>query len=167
MALLYPKLYRHRITDITLEDLQALGVRGLFLDVDNTLTVHHSQYLAPDIAAWLEQMKAAGIALTVVSNSWEWRVEPFARKLGLQHSALSCKPSPLGFWRAARRMGLPRRQCAAVGDQIFTDVLGAKLGGFPCILLDPIQKEHGKPFLQWRRVWERPIRRKLREEESQ
>lgn len=166
MPLFYPTLYRHRITDITLHDLEQLGVRGLLLDVDNTLTTHGSQYLAPEIEAWLASMRDAGIVLTIVSNSWEWRVAPFANRLGLRHISLSCKPSPLGFWRAVRRLHLKRNQCAAVGDQIFTDVMGARLGGVPCILLDPIQKETGKPFLQWRRRWEQPIRRRLREQED-
>ncbi len=166
MALLYPSLYRHRITDITLRDLKQLGVQGLLLDVDNTLTTHGSQHLAPEIEAWLNTMREAGIALTIVSNSWEWRVAPFADKVGLRHISLSCKPSPLGFWRAVHRLNLKRTQCAAVGDQVFTDVLGANLGGVPCILLDPIQKETGKPFLQLRRRWEQPIRRRLREQEE-
>ncbi len=161
MALLYPTLYRRRITDITLQDLETLGVRGLLLDVDNTLTTHGSQHLDPAVEAWLESMRRAGIAMTVVSNSWEWRVAPFAERIGLRHTSLSCKPSPLGFWRGVRRMGLPKHACVAIGDQIFTDILGAKLGGVPCILLDPIQKESGKPFLQLRRRWEAPIRRKL------
>lgn len=166
MPLLYPTRYRRRVTDITLEDLEELGVRGLLLDVDNTLTTHGSQHLSPEVEAWLTMMKEAGIALTVVSNSWEWRVAPFAEKIGLRHTSLSCKPSPIGFWRGARRMGLKRRECAAVGDQIFTDILGAKLGGVPCFLLDPIEKEQGKPFLQLRRRWEQPIRRKLAEQEE-
>ncbi len=166
MPLVYPTLYRRRVTDITLQDLEALGVKGLLLDVDNTLTTHGSQELSSEVAAWLRTMQEAGIKLTVVSNSWEWRVAPFAQKIGLRHTSLSCKPSPIGFWRGVRRMGLKRRECAAVGDQVFTDILGANLGGVPCILLDPIQKETGKPFLQLRRRWEAPLRRKLAEQEN-
>lgn len=163
MSLLHPTLYRRRVTDITLEDLKKLGVRGLLLDVDNTLTTHGSQHLSAEVEAWLRSMQEAGILLTVVSNSWEWRVAPFAQKIGLRHTSLSCKPSPIGFWRGCRRMGLKRRECAAVGDQIFTDILGANLGGVPSVLLDPIEKETGKPFLQLRRRWEKPIRRRLKE----
>ena len=166
MPLLYPTLYRRRVTDITLQDLEMLGVKGLLLDVDNTLTTHGSQHLSEEVAAWLRAMQEAGVKLTVVSNSWEWRVAPFAQKIGLRHTSLSCKPSPIGFWRGARRMGLKCRECAAVGDQVFTDILGANLGGVPCILLDPIEKETGKPFLQLRRRWEIPLRRKLSEQEN-
>ena len=163
MPLFYPTVYRRRVTDITIEDLQALGVRGLLLDVDDTLTTYGSQYLSEEIEAWLRSMEEAGIALTVVSNSWEWRVAPFAQKIGLRHISLSCKPSPIGFWRGVRRLGLKRRECAVVGDQIFTDILGANLGGVPSILLEPIKVETEKRFLRLRRRWEVPLRRAIKE----
>lgn len=157
MPLLYPTVYKNRITDITLQDLEKLGVRGLLLDVDNTLTTHGSQVLSDEVRDWLQQMKDAGIRMTVVSNSWEWRVAPFAEKIGLQHTSLSCKPSPIGFWRGVRRLGLPKAQCAAIGDQVFTDIIGANLYGVTCIQVMPIEMETGKPFLALKRKWERKI----------
>ena len=160
MALFYPTIYRRRITDVTAEDLRRLGARAVLLDVDNTLTTYGSQELSPAIRSWLQTMQDAGIALTVVSNAFDSRVAPFAKKIGLRHIALSCKPSPIGFWRAVRRLGLSRRECAAVGDQVFTDVLGANLGGIRCVLLKPIYTENEKPFLRLRRQWEKPIRRR-------
>lgn len=155
MSLFYPALYRDRITDITLEDLKRLGVSGLLLDVDNTLTTHGSQELSDDVRDWLDAMKQAGIRMTVVSNSWEWRVAPFAGRIGLQHTSLSCKPLPFGFIRGMRRMGLKRKQCVAIGDQVFTDILGANLAGIPCIQLQPILLETGKPILKLKRKVER------------
>ncbi len=155
-----------RAVEITPEDLEQRGIRGLLLDVDNTLTTYGSQELADGVAAWLEMMKQAGIALTVVSNALDRRVAPFAERLGLRHISLSCKPSPLGFWRAARRVGLPLSQCAAVGDQIFTDWLGTKVSGVSCFLLEPIRTDNEKPFLKLRRRWEKPIRRWLLKKEG-
>lgn len=164
MALFFPTIYRDRITDITVEDLKKWGIRGLLLDVDNTLTIYGSQELTPEIATWLKTMQEAGIALTVVSNALERRVAPFADKIGLRHIALSCKPSPIGFWRGIRRLGLSRRECAAVGDQVFTDILGANLGGITSILLKPIYLDNEKPFLRLRRRWEKPVRRRGEEQ---
>ena len=157
MSLLYPTLYRERITDITAEDLHTLGVRGLLLDVDNTLTTHGSQHLADDVKAWLEYMQQAGFLMTVVSNSWEWRVAPFARRIGLRHTSLSCKPLPFGFLRGAKRMNLLPKQCVAIGDQLFTDIIGANLCGIPCIQLQPILPETGKPLLLLKRKIERYV----------
>ncbi len=156
MALFYPDLLRNRITDITLDDLYTLGVKGLLLDVDNTLTTHGSQELDEKVEAWLKHMADSGIALTVVSNALPRRVRPFAQRIGLRYIAFSCKPSPLGFWRAARRLGLKRRECSAVGDQTFTDVIGAHLAGVRSIQLMPIQLEH-QATLRFKRSLERRI----------
>ena len=155
MPLFYPTVRKHRITDITADDLRALGVRGLLLDVDNTLTRYKSQELDPAVAAWLQRMQQQGIALTVVSNGLPRRVRPFAQKIGLRCIAFACKPSPVGYLRGARRLGLPRRQCAIVGDQMFTDVVGANLCGMRSIMLDPIELEQGKPTIQLKRKCER------------
>lgn len=160
MPLFYPTLYRRRVTDITLEDLEKLGVKGLLLDVDNTLSTHGSQVLDPAVEAWLIRMQQNGIGLTVVSNALPRRVAPFAQKIGLRHIAFSCKPSPVGFLRGVSRLGLKRKQCAAVGDQVFTDVLGANLCGIPCIQLDPIELEKGKPTLALKRSLERWLRKR-------
>lgn len=157
MSLFYPTLLKPHITAITPEELRALGVKGLLLDVDNTLATHGSQVLDPAIQAWLERMQAEGFALTIVSNALPSRVRPFAERVGLPFSAFSCKPSPFGFWRAARRLGLPRKQCVAIGDQTFTDVLGANLCGIPSIQLLPIQLETGKPTLAVKRRLEKRI----------
>lgn len=165
MPLLYPTFYRNRITDITVEDLRALGIKGLLLDVDNTLTTHGSQFLSEDVREWLEAMKAAGLAMTVVSNSWEWRVAPFAQRIGLKHTSLSCKPLPFGFWRGVRRMRLKRRECLAVGDQVFTDILGANLCGIPCVQLQPILLETGKPLLLFKRKIERYLYNRRKEKD--
>lgn len=157
MAVFYPTIYKNRITDITLQELQEWGIRGLILDVDNTLTTHGSQELSSDVQMWLDEMQKAGIRMTVVSNSWEWRVAPFAQKIGLQHTSLSCKPSPFGFWRGVKRLGLPKAQCAAIGDQVFTDIIGANLCGITCIQVMPIELETGKPFLKLKRRWEKKL----------
>lgn len=157
MSIFVPTLYRNRLTDITPGDLESLGVKGLFLDVDNTLTRHRSQYLDPAVEAWLLEMQAAGYVLTVVSNSDPGRVRPFARRIGLRCISFSCKPSPLGFWRAARRLGLPLSQCAAVGDQVFTDILGAHLAGVKSIQVMPVELETGKPLMGLKRRIERRI----------
>lgn len=163
MSLFYPTLYCDRITDIRADMLHNLGVRGLLLDVDNTLTTHGSQHLSDEVKRWLDEMQAAGFLMTVVSNSWEWRVAPFAARIGLRHTSLSCKPLPFGFLRGARRMGLKRRECIAIGDQVFTDILGANLCGVPCIQLKPILLETGKPILKLKRKIERFIYNRRKE----
>lgn len=160
MPLLYPTILKKRITDITAQELKKRGIRGLLLDVDNTLTRHGSQELDPAVEAWIAAMQAEGIGLTVVSNALHKRVQPFAQRIGLRFIAFSCKPLPIGFWRGVRRLGLPKSQCMAVGDQTFTDVLGAKLAGIGVIQLLPIELEKGKPTLALKRALEKKILRR-------
>ncbi len=162
MSIFYPTRLKPHITAITEEELRALGVRGLLLDVDNTLTTHGSQEVSAEVVDWLRRMEAAGFLPTVVSNALPRRVAPFAGRLGLTFIAFACKPLPIGFLRAAKRLGLKKKQCVVIGDQTFTDILGARLCGIPCIQLLPIQLETNKPLMLYKRRLENGILKRYR-----
>ena len=147
MALLFPTTAVPKAYDITADGLRKMGVEGLILDIDNTLTTHDHPVPDSRILQWLDQMRAADIRLILLSNNHPPRVAPFAQKLGLAFEADAKKPLPGGYQRAASAMGLSPRQTAVVGDQIFTDVLGANLAGMPYILVEPFQME---PFFRFR-----------------
>lgn len=135
--LLTPEYIFKQIESITPEFLRARGITALVLDVDNTLTQDGSQVLEPTVRAWLDGMRAAGVSLTIVSNNTAKRVRPFAERIGLAWVPMACKPLTFGLITARRRLGVPRRQMAMVGDQIFTDRLAAALYGIPCLLTLP------------------------------
>lgn len=156
MPLFAPTIIFERITCITPEFLRARGIRALILDVDNTLTAHGSQELPSDVAAWLGVMRTAGVKLTIASNNMPGRVAPFAKRVGLDYQAFCCKPSPLGLRRARRAMGVPRHAVALVGDQIFTDALGANLYGIPVLLVQPMQQDT-KATIRLKRALEKPV----------
>ncbi len=159
MSLFYPTVYRRRITDITVEELKRLGVVGVLLDVDNTLTTHDNPELTPEVAAWLDTVIAAGLRPTVVSNNKAERVRPFAERIGLPYQAKAAKPRPRGYKAAAASLGLPPAQCVVIGDQIFTDILGANLAGMPSFLLEPIEPEVEQKFIVFKRRLERLLLR--------
>ncbi|MGN1404159.1 MAG: YqeG family HAD IIIA-type phosphatase [Ruminococcus sp.] len=153
------------VCDITPALLRRMGVRGLLLDIDNTLTTHDNPVPAAGVEQWVKQMKAAGIALCLVSNNHPPRVAPFAKRLGLDYVCEGKKPLSKGYREAVRKMGLSRKETAAVGDQIFTDVLGANLFRVPCIFVFPMEMEQTRffklkrkleiPFLP-RRIYQEP-----------
>ncbi len=157
MALFYPTLYRRRITDVTIEDLRRLGATAVLLDVDNTLTTHDAPDLTDAVKAWLAQMREEGLTLIIVSNNSAERVAPFAEKIGLPYYAHARKPLPFGFCAAAKQVEASRKQCVVIGDQIFTDILGANLAGIPSILLEPIQLEVEQKFIVFKRKIEKPM----------
>ena len=142
MSRLQPDYYIPHITGVTLEFLRRHGIRGLILDVDNTLTTHDDPTPHPDIAAWLDGMRQAGVGMMIVSNNTEERVRPFAEILGLPYVADGKKPGTDGMRRAAEKLGgLRPEETAVIGDQIFTDILGANLCGMRSVLLDPLSPD--------------------------
>lgn len=137
MAIFRPTGTLRRLVALTPEMLRTLGVRGVVLDVDNTMAAHSDQTPFPGVTDWIRRMQDAGIRLVVVSNNYKKRVAPFAERLSLPYISFALKPSPFGYLRAKRKMGLKARECAAVGDQIFTDIVGANLCGMRSVLLEP------------------------------
>ncbi len=156
MPLLVPEYLFRDVTHIPLDFLRMAGIRALVLDVDNTLTAHSSQEVAPRVADWLSQMKAAGIRLMLASNNSKARVAPFAQKLGLEYASFCCKPAP--FWLAAakKRWGLPRRAMALVGDQLFTDLLAGQFCGVRVLVVRPLYADI-KPTIRLKRRLEKPF----------
>ncbi len=159
MRLFTPDFIFQSVTRITPEFLRENGIRALVLDVDNTLTTHGSPTPGEGVLEWLDQMRRAGIPMTIVSNNSRTRVEPFAKMLGLSFVSRGCKPLTVGMSRACRRFGLPPQQVAIVGDQLFTDMVGGKLKGMKCILTAPIKVEDG-PFFRLKRKLESRLMRK-------
>ncbi len=147
MALFFPTAMLPKAYDITVQQLQQLGVEGLILDIDNTLTTHDHPVPNDRILAWLSQMQKEGVKMILLSNNRPARVAPFAQKIGLAFEANAKKPLPGGYRRAAAAMGLSPERTVVVGDQLFTDMLGANLAGMASILVEPFQME---PFFRFR-----------------
>ena len=147
-----PNIKLKRITDVSLSVLNKYNIDSLILDVDNTLSTHHGQVLTDGLEEWLRLMRQNGIKMTVLSNSKSKRLEPFAKKIGLDYIGLGLKPLPFGFWRALKRLGSKRKNTAIVGDQIFTDIVGGNLVGLKTILLTPIKPETSLRFRSKRKM---------------
>ncbi len=145
-----------------------MGIRGLLLDVDNTMSTHHGMQPVPGLAAWIGAMQAAGIQLLIVSNAFAKRVSPFAEQVGLPFQAVSTKPLPHAYFRAAHRLGLRRKELAIVGDQFFTDIIGGKLAGVKTILTTPVAPDKfiHRRALEARLFPDRPKRASVCKEES-
>ena len=144
--LLTPEYVFRDVTRITPEFLQQKGICALVLDVDNTITGDRSQQVPPEVAAWFETMRAAGVSLTILSNGARARVQPFAEKLGLRWVSRSAKPLPLGMIVARRRLGVRRvtavcallyGACAVAGlvAVALTQLFFARFGGGYALIL--------------------------------
>lgn len=136
-----PNFKLHHITDIQPEFLEKNQIKALILDVDNTLSTHHGMNLTEGLTEWLDLMRNNGIKMIILSNSKEKRVEPFAKSICLEYISLGLKPLPFKFFMSLKKLNINRGQVAVVGDQLFTDSLGAHLSGIRSIILDPILLE--------------------------
>jgi HAD superfamily phosphatase (TIGR01668 family) len=142
--------------DITVSYLSKNGIKALLLDTDNTLSAHSAADPFPEVMPWLEGLHAAGIPVILVSNNHEPRIKPFAERLGLPYVFEAKKPLWFGMSRALKTLRLHKREAAMVGDQIFTDILGANLFGIRSIFVFPKVPETSLPF-RFKRMCERPF----------
>jgi hypothetical protein len=135
--------------------LYNLKVRGLILDLDNTLSMDGSPALEFGVGEWLDSMRELGVKMFIVSNNTNNRVRPLAQELGIEFTAFGCKPLPFGIHRAVRKLrgvGIPQHQIAIVGDQIFTDIMGGNFYGIKSILVEPFYLESSRLFRAKRKV---------------
>lgn len=152
----YPKLMLDNVKEITHELLVSNNIKGLILDIDNTLVPNHVAEVDDDTLAWIDKIKASGIKLCIVSNGAKKRVVKFNDKLKLDAVHRALKPRAGAFEKARRIMGLESRNIAVIGDQIFTDVYGGNKAGMFTILVKPIDKREGM-FVRLKRIPEKRI----------
>lgn len=141
----YPKEYKNSTYEIDFENWRKKGYRGIIFDVDNTLVPHGAP--ADDRAKQLfERLHALGFQSVLLSNNKEPRVKSFCEAVtGAEYIYKAGKPKRAGYEQAMRRMGTDAHTTLFVGDQIFTDVFGARRAGLYSILVKPI---HPKEEIQ-------------------
>lgn len=137
---LYPNLYLTNIKEITLDLLEENNIKGLILDVDNTL-IDYDKELIAGAKQWCDNLKKNNIKICILSNTNKVKkVEKVAKILDLKYIYFAHKPNKKGFYKAQALLGLEPNEIATVGDQIFTDVLGGNRVGMFTILTKPIDK---------------------------
>ena len=127
--LLSPNRRLQRPEDITLAFLQRQGIKGILLDIDNTLLPWRERTLTEQTRAWAGLLLSQGIAIVLISNNRPQKVAYVAAQLGVQGVAHARKPFSAGIKQGLRLLGLPASETALVGDQLFTDVLGGNRMG--------------------------------------
>lgn len=142
--------------DITPEFLKANKIKALILDLDNTLTTHNNPIPRDNIKQWLDIMKKSEIKMMIVSNNKPHRVKPFSEVLGLPFVPNGKKPLTFGFTQAIKELGVNKKNVLIIGDQIFTDILGANLKGCKSAFVFPMEYETGFWFRVKRKI-EKPF----------
>lgn len=161
MNLLTPTLTLDKLIDIDINLLKKLKVNSLLIDADNTLAKHGSNDPAEGVLNWIENMKANGYNLIILSNNFKKRVSSFAKLLNIPYVNFSMKPLPFGIMKAKKILNASKKEMILIGDQVFTDILGANIYGIKSILLNPLF-EYETKGIKIKRKFENKIRKKLK-----
>ena len=151
-----PKLITDKLTDITPELLRQRNIRLLMLDFDNTIVPYTTITPTAEMETWLADMNALpDVQLCIVSNSHNDRVPKFCRERNMAVITHAKKPFTKGINECLEKFGIPAAEAALVGDQIYTDTLGANSAGVTSILVKAIDNHNF--WLKARHVLEKPF----------
>ena len=153
-----PDFIFNTFDEVTPEFLAAEGIRFLLIDIDNTLAPYEEPLPNETIKKWFAALDAAGIRAVLVSNNHRERVELFNSELGLPAFPDCHKPSTKMLRKIMKQFGARVEETSALGDQIFTDVWGAKTLGARAILVPPI-RDKKTLFFRAKRLLEKPFLR--------
>ena len=140
----YPDNEVESAYDIEYERLYQKGCRGIIFDIDNTLVPHGAPADERAIALF-QRLHAIGFRTLLLSNNKEPRVKLFNDGVHSQYIFKAGKPGVKGYESAMKKMGTTPENTLFVGDQLFTDVWGAKKAGIVTYLVKPI---HPKEEIQ-------------------
>ena len=152
---LLPTFITPALTDLTVEFLKRQNIQLLMLDFDNTIVPYTTNVPTADMEVWLRCMTRVGVRLCVVSNSKKPRVRVFCQKYGIPCITHAAKPGTKGIRQAMEEFGVEAGKCALVGDQIYTDTLGANRAGIRSVLVKAIHNHNF--WLKARHVLELPF----------
>ena len=139
---LLPKIIVPALTDVSPELLRSRGIKLLMLDFDNTIVPYTTSTPTEAMECWLKAMTQSDIQLCVVSNSHKERVKIFCAGYGIPCITHANKPFSKGIKECLAKFALRPQDCALVGDQIFTDTLGANAAGVTSILVKAIDNHN-------------------------
>lgn len=133
-CLLFPGQYVEDVFSINYEALLASGVRGLIFDIDNTL-VPHGTNSTPQVDDLFARLHDMGFKTLLLSNNNRARIERFIENIDTLYIEESGKPHPSAFDKALKMLNMTKSEVVVIGDQVFTDVLGANRAGLDSILV--------------------------------
>ena len=153
---LVPEYYFESYECATVDFLLSNKIKGIILDIDNTLEPYEHAEPGEAVVKWINSLKNSGISVAFLSNNNKERVEAFNKKLNCIAYSKAGKPFIKKLKRAMADMGTTKNNTVLMGDQVFTDVLAAHRAGLPAILVPPINDKKDL-FTKFKRILEKPV----------
>ena len=139
LKIFYPYEYVESVFSIDYKKLYKKGYRGLIFDIDNTL-VHHGEDSTREIDELFKEVQKIGFKTLVLSNNSKKRVQKFLENIDSLYIHDAKKPSVPNYLKSLEMLNLKKEKAVVIGDQVFTDVLGANRSGIASILVKYMDK---------------------------
>ena len=153
---LKPDLMVDRIDTIPLTLFAQWNIKGVIMDVDNTLLSKTASEPQQSVKEWIEILKEQ-VSIVLLSNNIPSRIRRASDPLALQYIAWTIKPWSYYFRKALKKLQLSSDEVCVIGDQLFTDVLGGKILGTKTIYVLPIDLHHEMLWTRGMRYLEKKV----------
>jgi len=154
-----PDVIYKTVYDIDFDALKKKNIKGLIFDIDNTLVSYKQEVPTENVIILLNRLKSEGFDICFISNNGRERVDLFNSEFKYFSFPDAKKPSVKYIKEALKAMGLPAKNTAIIGDQLFTDVFAAKRIKITAILVNPIEPVETL-FFKLKRILEKPFLKK-------
>lgn len=141
MKIFRPDMLRDGLCAVTPDDIRALGAKVIAIDADNTSSFDGTTIPLDGSGEWIENMQKEGFPVYLVSNAKTERAKVLSDGYGIPVVGFAMKPMPFGYLRVAMAEKVGRKDVLMIGDQLFTDILGANIAGAKSIYVRPYEKE--------------------------
>lgn len=136
----WPDIYCESVMDIDFKKIYKSGFRGLIFDIDNTIVGYDNFEIKKEIFDLFIELEGIGFKICLVSNSFKKRVVYFENVFNIKSFNTALKPLPFGIMKGIKYLGVPKNKIVMIGDQIFTDVICARLNSIFVVLVEPIKE---------------------------
>ncbi|MDI6601934.1 MAG: YqeG family HAD IIIA-type phosphatase [Thermoanaerobacteraceae bacterium] len=136
--ILFPDMYLNSIDDLNIKELKQRGFKAIIIDIDNTIIEWNVRVPDERTRRIINEALSEGMRVCLLSNGTKDRVTEFAKALNVPYVYNAGKPRKSPYKKALKLLDVKPEEVAAIGDQIFTDVLGGNRLGLYTILVRPI-----------------------------
>ena len=140
---LLPDMYARNIFFIKYDKLKKLGIKTLIFDLDNTIVEPGNKLVSKETKMLFEKLKQDFNCIVLSNTINISNIKRLCKEINCKYIFFACKPSLIGFKRAARFHNSSKNEICMIGDQYFTDIKGARKVGYYAILVDQIGPHEG------------------------
>lgn len=134
----YPTWLVYDVLAITPQQLKANNIKGILLDVDNTIVEWDSTTVPQPVKMWIDRLLKEDIGVVLLSNNRQKRIQVIAKQLNVSFVSSAKKPFKYGVLKGLALLNVPKEQVTIIGDQLFTDILVGTFVNVKTILVKSI-----------------------------